>query len=375
MAIAGQAQMLQMQKLNQSDAGKISLGAYAQVDYNQPLDADSRKNGKLDVHRLVMTMGYKFNKRTKFFSEIEFEHVKEVYIEQAFISYKVNDFINFKAGLLLIPMGIINERHEPNIYNGVERPNVDKYIVPTTWREIGAGFAGRFDEASIKYQLYLVNGFNGYNGDAKLSGSNGFRKGRQKGAESYISSPNLSAKVDYYGFGNLKFGVAAYMGKTQSSMFNGIDKKDTAAMATADSTVVGLNMFGLDCQYTYGGLQAKGQYILANVSNSESYNAFTGSDLGSMLTGYYAEVGYDLLNGKDGDAGLIPFVRYENYNTHAKTEESLPVNDGLNKMEITIGLGWKMSSGAILKGDYQIINSKAADSPSYQLNFGVGISF
>lgn len=375
MAFASQAQMYQMQKLDRSESGSVSLGAYAQIDYNQPLDPDFKKNGKLDVHRLVMTMGYKFNDRTKFFSEIEFEHVKEVYIEQAFISYKLTDYMNLKAGLVLIPMGIINERHEPNIYNGVERPNLDKYIVPTTWREIGAGIAGRVDDASIKYQLYLVNGFNGYNGEAKLGGTNGFRKGRQKGAESFASAPNVSAKIDYYGFGNLKFGLAAYMGKTQSSMYNGLDRNDAAAMATADSTVVGLNMFGLDCQYTRGGLQARGQYIIANVTNSESYNAFTGSDLGSMLTGYYAEVGFDVLNGRDGDAGLIPFVRYENYNTHAKTAESLPVNDALNRTDITFGIGWKLSSGAILKGDYQILDSKAADSPKYQLNFGVGVSF
>jgi hypothetical protein len=369
------AQMAQLQKLNQQEPGKISLGAYAQIDYNQPINSGFRNNGKLDVHRMVVTFGYKFNKRTKFFSEIEFEHVSEVYIEQAFLSYKINDFINFKGGLVLIPMGIINERHEPNIFNGVERPNVDKYIVPTTWREIGAGFAGRIDNASLRYQLYLVNGFNGYNGGAKLNGSNGLRKGRQKGAESYISSPNLSAKIDYYGFGNLKIGLATYLGKTQSNLYNGLDKNDPIAMASADSSVVGVNMIGLDAQLTKGGLQARGQYILANISNADQYNAFAGSDLGSMLTGYYAELAYDLLHQKEGPTALIPFLRYENYNTHAKTEEKLPQNDALNKTEITFGLGWKMSTGTVLKGDYQIINSKASDTPKYQLNFGIGISF
>ncbi len=369
------AQMSQFLRLDQQDAGKISLGAYAQIDYNQPIDPNFRKNGKLDVHRMVMTFGYKFNKRTKFFSEIEFEHVSEVYIEQAFVSHKINNFINFKGGLLLIPMGIINERHEPNIFNGVERPNVDKYIVPTTWRELGAGFSGRIDDASLRYQLYLVNGFNGYNGSAKLNGANGLRKGRQKGAESYISSPNLSAKVDYYGLGNLKLGLGTYLGKTQSSLYHGLDKKDPVAIASADSSVVGVNMVGFDAQYTKGGLQARGQYILANISNADQYNAFTGSDLGSMLTGYYAELAYDVLHQKEGSLGLIPFVRYENYNTHAKTEEQLPQNDALNKTEITFGLGCKLSTGAVLKGDYQIINSKGSDAPKYQLNFGLGISF
>ncbi|KAA3627506.1 MAG: hypothetical protein DWQ02_19565 [Bacteroidetes bacterium] len=369
------AQMMQLQKLNQSDVGKISLGAYAQIDYNQPISSDIRQNGKIDVHRLVMTMGYKFNKRTKFFTEIEYEHVKEVYIEQAFLSYKINDFINFKGGLVLIPMGIINERHEPNIFNGVERPNVDKYIIPTTWREVGAGFTGRIDDASLKYQIYLVNGFNGYDGSAKLNGSNGLRKGRQKGAESYISAPNLSAKVDYYGFGNLKLGLATYLGNTQSTLYNGLDKNDEAAIAAADSSVVGIRMVGADAQYTKAGWQARGQYILTSLSNTEAYNAFGNSDVGKMLTGYYVELGYDVLHNKKVASALIPFARYEHYNTHAGTDEITTANKALNKTELIFGLGWKPASGAIVKGDYQIIMTEGSDSPKYQLNFGVGLSF
>lgn len=371
----GFGQMTQLQRLNQTDVGKISLGAYAQIDYNQPISPDFKQNGKIDVHRLVMTFGYKFNKRTKFFTEIEYEHVKEVYIEQAFLSYKINDFMNFKGGLVLIPMGIINERHEPTVYNGVERPNVDKYIIPTTWREIGAGFAGRIDDASLKYQIYLVNGFNGYDGSAKLDGSNGLRKGRQKGAESYISAPNLSAKVDYYGLGNLKLGLATYLGKTQSTLFNGIDRNDEAAMTMADSSVVGIRMVGADAQFNKGGWEARGQYIVTSISNTRAYNAFGNSDLGSLLTGYYAEIGYDVLNKRQKDSALVPFVRYEHYNTHAGTEENLTANKSLNRSEIILGLGWKPATGAVIKGDYQIIMSEGSDTPKYQLNLGLGISF
>ncbi len=368
-------QMMQLQKLNDSDVGKISLGAYAQIDYNQPINSDFRNNGKIDVHRLVMTFGYKFNNRTTFFTEIEYEHVSEVYIEQAFMSYKINDFMNFKGGLVLIPMGIINERHEPTIFNGVERPNVDKYIIPTTWREIGAGITGRIDDASLKYQLYLVNGFNGYDGSAKLNGSNGLRKGRQKGAESYISAPNISAKMDYYGLGNLKLGLATYLGKTQSVLYQGLDRQDESAMAAADSSVVGIRMLGIDAQYTKSGWQARGQYILTSIANTKAYNEFADSDLGNMLTGYYAEIGYNLLHHKQRESALTPFIRYEHYNTHAGTDENLTPDKSLNRSEIIVGLGWKPASGAVVKGDYQIIMAEGSDKPVYQLNLGLGISF
>ncbi len=98
---------------------KLTIGGYGQIDYNQVLSSEIHQNGNLDVHRLVMLFGYRFNSRTNFVTEIEFEHVKEVFVEQAFINYKINDYINFRGGLLLIPMGIINEYHEPPTFNGV----------------------------------------------------------------------------------------------------------------------------------------------------------------------------------------------------------------------------------------------------------------
>ena len=123
-------------------AGKegLHIGGYAQIDFNLPIrDGTIHKNGKLDVHRLITFFGYNFNERASFVSEVEFEHVSEVYVEQAFLDYKIKDGLSVNAGLMLIPMGIQNLYHEPPTFNGVERTNVDKYIVPTTWREMGIG--------------------------------------------------------------------------------------------------------------------------------------------------------------------------------------------------------------------------------------------
>ena len=125
------------------------------IDYNQELSQHNMVTGELDVHRMVLLFGYKFNDRTQFFTEIEYEHVQEVYVEQAFLDFKINNYIHFRGGLMLIPMGIVNEYHEPPGFNGVERPLVDKYIVPTTWREIGVGFTGNLPTATLKYQLYI----------------------------------------------------------------------------------------------------------------------------------------------------------------------------------------------------------------------------
>ena len=359
-----------------SRESKLTIGGYGSIDFNQPLNSNIRQNGKLDVHRMVLMFGYKFNDRTQFVTEIELEHVKEVFVEQAFLDYKINDFIHFRGGLMLIPMGIINQNHEPTTFNGVERPLIDGAIAPTTWREIGAGFTGNIKEASLKYQLYVVNGFNGYNGAGTLRGKDGLRKGRQKGAESFMSSPNITARVDYYGISGLTLGVSGYFGNTQSTMYNGINKNDEVANAVADSTVVGISMVGLDARYNIGGLHLRGQYYFTGLSNTDQYNKKTGKDLGKTMTGFYVEAGYNVFNSfQNIKTELIPFVRYQSVNTHASVTEGMTANDSYKLNEIAFGLGWKMSKGAMLKADMQLLKSKSDDDYKKTLNMGIAIWF
>ncbi len=331
---------------------KLTIGGYAQIDYNQPLDADTYNNSVLDIHRLVMLFGYKFNNRTQFITEIEYEHVSEVYIEQAFVDYRINNYMNLRAGLMLIPMGIVNEYHEPPTFMGVERPMLDNYIVPTTWREIGIGLTGTIPNASLKYQAYIVNGFMSFNGTPTLRGSDALRKGRQKGAESFMNAPNVATKVEYFGFKGLNLGLSGYVGNTQSTLYNGIEKNDAAAVARADSSVVGVAMIGIDARYTNGGLHLRGQWNYSSISNTVAYNNLSypngkPNDLGSAISGYYVEAGYNVFNiSKTIKTELIPFVRYSEFDTHAQVAGELARNDTYHRTVITTGMGWKVSPGA-----------------------------
>ncbi|MDA3929605.1 MAG: hypothetical protein PF541_11665 [Prolixibacteraceae bacterium] len=354
---------------------KITIGGYAQIDYNQAIDNDTYQNGKLDVHRMVLLFGYNFSDKTQFVTELELEHVTEVYVEQAWINHRISNGLNFRGGLMLVPMGLINEYHEPPTFNGVERPSVDKYIVPTTWREIGAGINGYFSSTGISYQAYLLNGFNGYNGSAKLGGKSGLRSGRQKGAESYISSPNLALKANWNAIPGLKIGVSGYFGKTQSTLYNELNKNDAAAKAQADSSVVGISMLGIDGVYAIDNFEFRAQYIHATLSNTKAYNRFTGSDVGSALQGFYVEGAYNFKLKNENEYVLSPFVRYENYNTHLKVDDSLTLNDAYNRSEITMGVTFQLSRGAVLKADYQLLSNAATTESNTQLNLGIGIWF
>ncbi len=374
------APMNSAQNILSGNAGKtIVIGGYAQIDYNQPFNDTASANGKMDVHRLIIFLGYKFNDRVQFVTEIEMEHVKELYVEQAFVNYQISNPINFRAGLMLIPMGIINEYHEPTTFNGVERPNIDGKLVPTTWREMGAGFAGNIDKLSLKYQAYLVNGFLGYDGGAKLRGNDGFRGGRQKGAESTFNAPNFTSKLDFYGIKGLKLGASVYLGNTQSTMYDGLlDADTTGAKANADSSTVGLTMFGFDVRYQLKAFQARAQLIKANISNAYEYNQFTGADLGSSMMGYYGELGYDVLSifKKNAKEKVILFGRYEFYDTHDATPKDTDKNDSYARTDMTFGVTYQVDNGACFKADYQIFDNKSDNNiQSRQINLGVGVWF
>lgn len=364
-----------------SKDSKLVIGGYGEIHYNQPLSGDIRSNGKMDVHRMVVLLGYHFNSKTQFFTELEFEHVKEIYVEQAFLQYKLNNSVNLRGGLMLVPMGIINEYHEPNTFNGVERPLIDNYIAPTTWREIGFGITGNILPASMKYQVYVMNGFNGYDGNANLSGKNGLRKGRQKGAESFISSPNFSGKVEYYGIRGLNIGISGYIGKTQSTLYDGISKKDNQALTVADSSVVGVSMVGLDTRYNLKGLQLRGQFYYAHLSNSAQYNRFTAkadgtlNDVGSSMIGYYAEVGYDVFRSLKTEMQLIPFIRYEFLNTHNSVENNISKNLAYHQKAITTGLTLVLTKGVVAKADMQFVKLGNDSKLAKTLNMGVGVMF
>jgi hypothetical protein len=265
---------------------------------------------------------------------------------------------------MLVPMGIVNEYHEPTTFNGVERPSIDGSIVPTTWREIGAGISGKFDNASLRYQAYVFNGFASINGTKVLGGSNALRNGRQKGIQSTIDSPNFAAKLDYYGLPGLRFGLSGYVGRTQAE--DDVDK--------IDGSSVGLSMVGFDARYAYQRFTARGQYIYANLTDTEDYNTLYETDLGSALQGWYLEAAYNLLS-VTKQQQLFAFARFEDYDTHSSVAGDLVRNQTYKRHEWTFGLSYKIAPGAVVKADYQLKNNAANVDIPNQLNVGLGVWF
>ena len=80
----------------------------------------------------------------------------------------------------LVPMGFVNEMHEPTVYFGAERPEVERLILPSTWRENGVGAFGTIADR-FHYRVYLINGM-----DGQGFSSNGLRGGRQNGSRAIV---------------------------------------------------------------------------------------------------------------------------------------------------------------------------------------------
>jgi hypothetical protein len=278
-------------------------------------------------------------------------------------------------------MGIINQHHEPTTFNGVERPMIDTYIVPTTWRELGLGMVGTIPEISMRYEAYLVNGLASYNGQELLSGASGLRKGRQKGAVSFIRYPNFSARAEYYGILGINLGLSGFFGKTESTLYEGISRENETDISVADSSVVGISMLGFDVRYQRKGMQLRGQLYYIAISNTGEYNFFSTSgnepnNLGSSLFGYYAEISYNVFQPlHQVKSELIPFIRYSNYDTQYSVVSGVSKNDAFNKTVITTGIGWKMHPGVVLKADFQFIKSKADSEYDNLFNAGIAVWF
>ena len=359
----------------------VSIGGYGEMLYQN--FAASRENGspagvkdQLDFLRGVVYVGYKFNDRILFNSEIEFEHAStsqagSVSLEFAYLDYFIADPIAARAGLVLVPMGFINEQHEPTTFLGSERPATERYIIPTTWRENGLGVFGQ--AGGFAYRGYVVNGLDAIGGgSSKASGfsAEGLRGGRQKGSKAVAEDFAGVARVDYMGVLSLLFGTSVYAGNSGQSNVVPTDSSATIGALTV--------IWEGHAQYRAHGLDLRGLFALANVDDVVGINAaqgYTGDEsVGERLTGWYLQGGYDVLHSVNTPHQLVPYVRYEQINTQDRVPQGFSANPANDRQMITVGAEWKPILNLAVKADY-LINKNEADTGVNQFNVNIGYLF
>jgi hypothetical protein len=343
---------------------KFRFGGYGEIH------ANFEENGEsvFDIHRLVLYLGYDFADWIVLNSEIEIEHAfvtdgagGELLIEQLYVDFLFADAVNARLGRLLAPMGIINQYHEPTLFLGVERPNVDKYIIPTTWSLDGAGIFGS-PLGWLSYQAYVVGGLDG----SQFSADEGVRDGRIK-ERGGLNDPAATGRIDVFPFEeqDLRIGISGYYGGT-----------DNANKGGGNGTENDFGMYSADFEYELSRLRFRG--VVAHGMNSDPLNLPAGA--GEEIFGWYLEGGVSVMpeawqTGKMDEADLIPFVRYEEYDTQHKVPAGT-VKDGANdRADITVGVNMPLTQQVVLKADYQFKYSEAATDPNNMFNLGMGWAF
>lgn len=362
----------------------VSLGGYGEMvymNYDKQTDAGnpSNKRDTLDFFRFVLYTGYRFSERFVLNSELEVEHASqdkrgEVAIEMATLDYLWSTPLNVRAGLLLIPMGFINELHEPTVFHGVSRPSVERSILPTTWRENGVGLFGQ--AGPVSYRTYMVNGFQAL-GDKALTGtdgevdgytgSSGVRDGRQDGSLAFAEDMAWVGRADYAAVPGLLVGGSLYTGKAgQSAMVSGQELKAQTTIWEAHG------------DYQWEGVELRGLYSRVSVGDVALINeaqAFPGTkSVGEQMWGGYGQVAFNVLGHKTGGIYLAPFFRYERYNTQAKVPDGFSADPANDRTEMVYGVTFRPISTVVLKADFQNKNNRAGSGVD-QWNLGMGYMF
>ena len=362
---------------------KVSIGGYGEFTVTAP--SKRKQNGnpsglkkQADLRRAVVYVGYKFDERFLFNSEIEFEHAGsgeggetrgEIAIEQAYLDFKAHANLGLRAGLLIVPLGLVNEIHEPTAFHGVNRPSVEQWIIPSTWRENGAGVFG--DIGPVAYRSYLMAGLHGKNtADPKTDGFTalkGIRGGRTEGTKSSIEDLAWASRIDVTPVQGVKVGAALYIAQA--------DQGDLTAS-------VPVTLWEAHATAEWRGASLKALYAESRIGNADALNAAQGftdaakDSVGSRSFGGYAEAAFDILSVVKNSKGqaLSPFFRYERYDTQAKTPGAYSKNPANSRVEYTLGVTYKPIPQVAVKLDQQWKRDQARTGVN-QWNFGLAYIF
>ena len=326
-----------------SSGKKVHIGGYGELHYNNWEFPDGSKFREIDFHRFVLFFGYDFTDSIRFHSELELEHSLagegkngEVELEQAYIEFDLTENMETKAGLFLIPVGILNETHEPTTFYGVERNPVENRIIPTTWWEGGAALTGRFGGTGLSYDLAFTSG---------LDGGTNIRGGRQKVSEATANDWAYTGRLKYTGMPGLELaGTAQY----QSNMAQSLDPNIGAGVLLSTHLIWDISQFQVRALY-------------ANWDIDVSANAPADERAKENQDGYYLE----------GSWKFIPstgvFARYNVWD-----------NGGIGDTEKTqtqVGLNYWPHEGVVLKFDYQKQDHGAVNAADEADGFNLGIGY
>ena len=355
----------------ESTFDKFHVGGYGEMHGNF---GEGDSDEKFDIHRLVLYLGYDFNDWIKFHSETEIEHAfvsdesgGELSIEQIYIDFLLSDPLNVRLGRILTPMGIINNKHEPPSFNGVERPSFARVLIPSTWSSDGIGLFGNLTP-SLQYELYLTAGLDG----SEFDDTNGIRGGRIKERPSF-NDPAVTGRLDYFPFAESAAGYAQTLRLGASAYAGGLDNGNNGDDPDVDGDI---QIYSGDFEYTILDFDFRGVLAFEDIDGARKI----GNGTASEIFGWYVEAGYhfwpDIWKvGKLDRSDAVVFARYEDLDTQYDMPSGVADNPKGGREQITTGLNLYLTPSFVLKADYQFLDDDSDDDPDNLFNVGAGWQF
>ena len=316
---------------------------------------------RLDFLRAILYAGYRFNDKFLFNSEIEIEHANEISVEFAYVDYLASDNLTLRGGMILLPLGLVNEFHEPTVFTGARRPETERRILPTTWRENGAGILG--SAGIVNFRAYVTNGLRG----AGFS-SAGLRGGRQKGGQALAANLAFSGRLDIAPVPGIVAGLGLYSGGSgQERVVADGTRLDMGTTIVEVHGLAQLRGFDLRVLFAQASIDQAGQA-------SRALRLPADSPVAETMRGGYLQAGYDVLSQLSTPLALTPYVRYEQVDTQHRVPGGFVrdlARDGVLK---TLGIELKPIPNVALKTDYQWIENEAGTGRN-QFNVNLGYAF
>ncbi|HEY8119446.1 MAG TPA: porin [Methylophilaceae bacterium] len=349
-----------------------TIGGYGEIVYNN-FKGSRSKNGEAlndttDVRRAVLYIGHRFTDRLTFHSELEVEHAVssaddqgEFEVEQAYLDYKFNDVASVKAGLFLMPLGLLNENHEPPRFFGVNRNEVETRIIPTTYREVGIGLFGGF-ENGFGYDVGITTGFDSGKIDEPALG---VRSGHQEGQLAHSEDLQLYASAKYTGIPGLLLGAGFTTGNT------GQDGASSAVLKNVDAR---LTLGEVHARYETHGFDLSALYARGKLNDARKVTQAIGNAAPDDYYGWYMQVAYHAY--KTSEIDIAPFIRFERFDVgqqeNAADGSFFPRDVTARDRITTVGVNIYPHPDVVVKADYQHYQNDDAHS---SFNLGLGYQF
>ncbi|QSZ41876.1 porin [Sulfurimonas aquatica] len=313
----------------------LSIGGYGKMDYSFSSNEGAADTDLIDVYRFIPYIGYKFTDNIIMNTEIEFEHGGSkdgaagdgyVIIEFMYLDFLRNANFNVRLGNQLMPMGLINEKHEPTLFTTVQRPNTSKKLIPSTWHENGVMAYGQITDNV----LYKIGAFSAL--DLTMGAGEGNDWLRDSRIGSFRNQNRLGlaivGRLDYTGIDGLFIGASAY--------------NDT------DVTMI-------DAHFDYNNNDFRAYGVITQTTRED---APTGEP--QKAKGGFVNIGYDLRSLFASNNKMPVFAQLES----VSAQDELAGGGSVESTDtLTIGINYFPHEQVVLKADYAMNkdNSKASN--------------